>query len=561
MNWRLFFFKCGLSLIGLSLALACIEESQFAYAQVMPFVSQFDQSRERPTAPKAPSAPFNFRLQSPERSPIPRAIDSIKFKLGGIQFEGSTVFDDEELLDLYAHLFGPEIVLEDIRKVADRLEEKYKRKGYFLTRVFLPPQQVKDGLFTIKIIEGFIGDIEVEGGSEASRLEVRERLQGLLGKRPIDLGSVERALLLLNDLPDIQGSGLLRAGRGVGETTLLVQLEDVKSQGLISINNHSSLAVGPFIISVAKQFKRVFIDHDELSLQFGTTGDGSELHNGSFRYAMPIGRDGLNVSFGTLISKVRPSSGDVESKVVAKTLRARYPLIRARDGSLFVEAGVTRVSSKTDVQGVEDLFKEKATTRDIALQIVDARTALGVTQISIGASRANATDAPAPSRAGDYDKDLKRYTYSLRHQIQFGNGFFGQLEAQGQWADKPLLSSERIAFGGGSIGRGFAPSTLVGDKGLGGALEIGWASRFELPGGIDDGIGQVFLFRDYARATDLTMDGNVLRKDKILSRGLGFRWQSVSGTRTSIYFAKPDDVDAQTQKATQKMYVNVAIPW
>lgn len=559
MNWRLFFFKCGLSLIGLSLALACIEESQFAYAQVMPFVSQFDQSRERPTAPKAPSAPFNFRLQSPERSPIPRAIDSIKFKLGGIQFEGSTVFDDEDLLDLYAHLFGPEIVLEDIRKVADRLEEKYKRKGYFLTRVFLPPQQVKDGLFTIKIIEGFIGDIEVEGGSEASRQEVRERLQGLLGKRPIDLSSVERALLLLNDLPDIQGSGLLRAGRSVGETTLLVQLEDVKSQGLISINNQSSLAVGPFIVSVAKQFKSVFMAHDELSLQFGTSGDGKELLNSSFRYAVPIGRDGLSASFGTLLSKVRPTGTNVESRVIAQTLRARYPLIRTRDGSLFIEAGVTGVSSNTETVSGQELFKEKAVTRDVALQVVDMRTVLGVTQLSVGASRANSVDTPSPVH--DYDPNLKRYTYALKHQIQLDNGLFTQLDAQGQWANRPLLSSERIGFGGGGIGRGFAPSTIVGDKGLGGSLELGWARRLTLPADIDEGVGQIFLFRDYATVQKMSFDGLPTSEEKLASRGIGFRWQSIGGARTSIYFAKPDDVDGKPQLATQKMYINVAIPW
>lgn len=559
MNWRVFFFKFGVSLVGFSLALACIEESQFAYAQVMPFVSQFDQSRERPVAPKIPTVPFNFRLQSPERSPIPRAIDSIKFKLGGIQFEGSTVFDDEDLLSLYAHLFGPEIVLEDIRKVADRLEELYKRKGYFLTRVFLPPQHVKDGNFTIKIIEGFIGDIEVEGGNEAGRQEVRERLHGLLGKRPIDLPSVERALLLLNDLPDIQGTGLLRAGRGVGETTLLVQLEEVKSQSLISMNNQSSLAVGPIIINVARQFKRVFLDHDELSIQLGTSGDGKELINGSFRYAMPIGRDGLTASFGTLLSKVRPSGANVQSKVVAQTLRTRYPLIRTRDGSLFIEAGVTDVSSKTDTLDQQELFKEKATTRDVALQVVDVRTALGVTQMSVGVSRANSVNTPSP--VYDYDSNLKRYTYALKHQIQLDNGLFGQIDAQGQWANRPLLSSERIGFGGGNIGRGFAPSTIVGDKGVGAGLEIGWARRMVLPGDLDEGIGQIFLFRDYARVQKVSFDGVATSDDRLASKGLGFRWQSLGGARTSIYFARPEDIEGVPQSATQRMYVNVAIPW
>ncbi len=559
MNWRLFFFKSGLSLIGLSLALACIEESQFAYAQVMPFASQFDQSRERPVEPKVPSAPFNFRLQSPERSPIPRAIDRIKFKLGGIRFEGSTIFDDQDLLDLYAHLFGPEIVLEDIRKVAERLEENYKRKGYFLTRVFLPPQQVKDGLFTIKIIEGFIGDIEVEGGSEASRQEVRERLKGLLGRRPIDLARVERALLLLNDLPDIQGSGLLRAGRGVGESTLLVQLEDVKSQGLFSINNHSSSSVGPFIVSVAKQVKRVMMDHDVLSLQFGTSGDGKELINSSFRYTFPIGRDGWSASFGTLLSRVKPAVANVESRVIAQTLRARYPLIRTRDGSLFVEAGVTSVSSNTETLSGQELFKEKAVTRDLAVQMVDVRSVLGVTQMNIGVSRANSVNTPSPVH--DYDPNLKRYTYAMKHQIQLDNGLFAQLDAQGQWANQPLLNSERIGFGGGGIGRGFAPSTIVGDKGLGASLELGWARRLMLPADVGEGIGQVFLFRDFATVQKIPLDGLPVGEEKLASKGIGFRWQSVGGSRTSIYFAKPDDVDGKTQLATQKIYINVAIPW
>lgn len=559
MNWRLLSYKFGLSLIGLVLALVCLGKSQFAYAQVTPLISQFDQSRERPVAPKAPSVPFNFRLQSPERSPIPRAIDSIKFKLGGIQFEGSTIFDDEDLLSLYADLFGPDIVLEDIRKVADRLEELYKRKGYFLTRVFLPPQQVKDGQFKIRIIEGFIADLDVEGGTEATRQKVRERLNGLIGKSPIDLPSVERALLLLNDLPDIQGTGLLRAGRGVGETTLLVQLEELKSQGFFSLNNHSSLAVGPFISNLVKQFKRVLFDHDELSIQLGASGDGKELLNGSFRYVLPIGRDGLTASFGKLLSKVRPTGANVESQVIAQNFRARYPLIRTRDGSLFLEAGVTSVNSTTETMSGEALFKEKATTKDIALQVVEARTALGVTQMSLGFSRANSVNTPSP--VYDYEPNLKRYTYSFKHQFQLDNGLFAQLDAQGQWANRPLLSSERIGFGGGNIGRGFAPSTLVGDKGIGAALEIGWARRWVLPNDLDEGVGQIFLFRDYARVHKMSFDGLSTSDNRLASKGIGFRWQSTSGPRTSIYFAKPDDVDGMPQSATQKMYLNVAIPW
>ncbi len=76
--------------MALSFLLAGFDEGYFAYAQSVVFPSTADQSRERvPTPITQPSgAPFNFRLQSPERSPIPRAIDSLKFTLGGIRVEG-----------------------------------------------------------------------------------------------------------------------------------------------------------------------------------------------------------------------------------------------------------------------------------------------------------------------------------------------------------------------------------------------------------------------------------------------------------------------------------------
>lgn len=125
--------------------------------------------------------------------------------------------------------------------------------------------------------------------------------------------------------------------------------------------------------------------------------------NSSFRYAVPIGRDGLVASLGTLLSKVRPAGANVESRVIAQTLRARFPLIRTRDGSLFIDTGVTSVSSNTETLSGQELFNEKAITRDVALQLVDVRTVLGVTQMSIGTSRANSVDTPSPIH--EYDPD------------------------------------------------------------------------------------------------------------------------------------------------------------
>jgi hemolysin activation/secretion protein len=561
---RSFFFKLGLSLVALSFLLAGFDEGYFAYAQSVVFPSTADQSRERvPTPITQPSgAPFNFRLQSPERSPIPRAIDSLKFTLGGIRVEGSSIYEAEDLRSIYAHLIGQTVVLEDVRQIAEKIEEKYKSQGYFLTRVFLPPQQVKDGVFQIRVIEGYIGDIQIEGATQEIRQDIQQRLSKLLNRKPIDLPSVERALLLLNDLPGVQGAGLLRAGRELGATDLLVQLTVLPATGLITLSNHSSRSIGPVIVNFATQFRSILQDQDELTVQFGASGDGKELVNANWRYAFLIGQDGLMASFGSLKSRARPGNEftelNLESRVLSRMARLRYPLIRSRDGSVYAEVGTTNVSAQT-FKDEARLIEEKHTTREASLQVVEARSVLGVTQASVGFSRANSIHAPSPSVA-NHDPDLKKYTYNFKHQLPIAGGLSAQLEIQGQYATKPLLSSERIAFGGAGIGRGFTPSTIVGDRGIGGSFELGWSERFTTPWETE-GVGQFFVFRDYARTQHIGVGGAQDLDYKLRSSGVGFRWQANDGFRSSVYIAKPQPTDGITNPNKERVYFTVAIPW
>jgi len=544
--------------------LAAWDEGYFAFAQSIPLIQQFDQSRQRVQPLEKDSVvPFNFRLQSPERSPIPRAIDSIKFTLGGLKIEGVTVFTDSELVPLYQDRVGKTVVLEDVRQIAEKIEEKYRHEGYFLARVFLPPQQVQDGIFTIKVIEGYIGSIQIEGATEEYRLGVYEELEFLLKQKPSKIYSVERALLLLNDLPGIEGGGLLRAGKDIGSTDLVVQLNPIQATNYFNINNQASRSVGPIIGNYTKQFRNILSAFDEITLQFASSADRNELANVSWRYSRPILINGLSISIGSLASNARPGgefqSLNLESKVITQSIRLRYPLIRSREGSIFVDAGATNVVSRT-LKDSDALLQEKHTGQDIAVQGVDLQTRLGATQFSFAYSKANSVNAPLPSVAG-FDNDLKKFNYSLKHKINSpSGGIYGQAELIGQSAVKPLLSSERIAFGGGVVGKGFAPSSIVGDRGYGGSLEFGWSSHMLTPW---DSPGQLqfFAFRDIARAEQISADGSGSSMFKIRSSGVGLRWQSAEGWKASVYVANPQLAEDQKTLIKEKLYFNVNIPW
>src|SRR5215470_11046887 len=96
------------------LALATVFGAASALAQ-SPFPPGFvPPSQERPQPTPPPPGDFDFSIETPRRSPVPRAVDELRFELKGISIVGATVFSPDELRPLYADLVGKQVGLTDI---------------------------------------------------------------------------------------------------------------------------------------------------------------------------------------------------------------------------------------------------------------------------------------------------------------------------------------------------------------------------------------------------------------------------------------------------------------
>jgi hemolysin activation/secretion protein len=62
---------------------------------------------------------------------------------------------------LYEEHIGKDITLDFPWTLADAITSKYRDQGYFLTRAYVPEQDIKGGVITIKIIEGYIGQVDL----------------------------------------------------------------------------------------------------------------------------------------------------------------------------------------------------------------------------------------------------------------------------------------------------------------------------------------------------------------------------------------------------------------
>ena len=148
------------------------------------------------------------------------------FTLRDIKITGAKTIPADAFRPLYAKLIGQTIKLSNILDVADAIEQMYRDKGYILVRAYVPPQRVRDGVFTINVVEGKIAHVTVEGGTPATQAQVKAYVQPSLDRSPMPLAVMERSLLLSNDLPGVVASGVLKPSEDIpGASDIAVTLD------------------------------------------------------------------------------------------------------------------------------------------------------------------------------------------------------------------------------------------------------------------------------------------------------------------------------------------------
>jgi hemolysin activation/secretion protein len=91
---------------------------------------------------------------------------------------------------------------------------------------------------------------------------------------------------------------------------------------------------------------------------------------------------------------------------------------------------------------------------------------------------------------------------------------------RGQWAFTTLLSSEQFTFGGSSLGRGYDPAELIGDKGIAGTIE----ARYDLPVGKIVQALQLYTFYDFGEIWNIKTGPGSPGKLSGTSAGFGTRF-------------------------------------
>lgn len=493
-----------------------------------------------------PIVPGQRQLVAPEG-----AVD-IQFVLNDLVLEGVTVFHEAEIRSVFAPLIGKEITLLDLYRIANEVTTLYRNRGYILSQAIVPEQEVgDDGVVTIRVIEGYIDGLEINDADPKTKDKIEIYGNKILRSRPLHTKSLERYMLLMNDLGGVSAKATLApsdAELGAAKLGIRVQRDDFDAY--INPNNRSSDFYGPEQITANLSSHNIGNSLGTSSL-FGASTLNQELNFLSLSHLHHFGGEGLTVSFDLSSSESEPGGALKELEIEQETFNAgltvRYPIIRSRFKNLTMHGAFSIHDSESERLEVDDTGFNlvRAETEDNVRSIRAGLTyeifdqVGGINQIIAEASKGldafGATEVGTTASRPFGIPDYLKFNFSAARIQSLNTSWSLLVAATAQISNDNLLSSEQFSVGGPIFGRGFDQSEILGDSGYAGQLELRYASNSNLSW-LNEHMTYVFVDGgEIKRETP----GDFEKDESLSSAGLGIRFRAKGNIRGYFELANP----------------------
>lgn len=416
-------------------------------------------------APVLPTPP-------PPTPPTLPSDETIQILVEKIEVIDSSILTPADLAPIVQPLQGRSLTLAQLRSVADQITQLYLNRGYLTSRAILVDQLVRDGVVQIRVIEGSLERIDIDGANRTNPNYIRDRIN-LGAGTPLNQADLENQLRLLRLDPLFENvEASLRAGTGLGQSILSVRVTEANPfSAQLSIDNYSPPDVGSERMGVYASYRNLTGWGDLMEAQiFRTTTGGSTQFD--FSYRIP-----LNPMNGTLQLRVAPSDFEITNPNVLIDITGnadlyevsfRQPLRRSPREELAVSVGFTYRQGSSFFNEIFPISASTTSVFKLGQDYIrrDTRGAWVLrSQFSLGTELFAATRGSEPN--GQFVSWLGQVQ---RVQILNPRNLL-ILQADVQLTPDPLPSSEQFLIGGGQSVRGFRQNARIGDNGIRLAVE------------------------------------------------------------------------------------------
>ena len=494
----------------------------------------------------------------------------IKLTLSGVEFAGLEKVPGLSLADSYAGYLGREMPLSVLCDIQAKANAALTAQGYLAT-VAIPEQNLADGVADFRVVFGRLTALRVRGEAGPSERLVASYLEQLTKQPVFNTRDAERYLLLADDLPGLDVRLSLRPAAGGEPGDLTGEIAVLRRRGFVDLNvqNYGSRSIGRFGGLLRGEVFDLTGMGDRTTFALFSTLEFEEQHTAQIGHDFRLGGEGLRIGGSLIYSVTNPDINlpgfDVESETILATVHASYPFRRSRTATVVGDFGFDYVDQDVDVNNVL-LTRDRVRTlfARVSGEFIDRASVAQAGGYSayepkerfrfalearkgidlFGASpdcRANPLGCVAGGKAPPSRIEADPTPFVLRAEAgteyrPMPNWTFS-LEAEAQWSDAPLPAFEEFAAGTYSIGRGYNPGAVLGDRGIGLSAEVRYGSL--APKSAGKAAFQPYVFTDMARAWNRDPSRRATNPDRLWSVGGGVRAVLGSKLQGDVSLAVP----------------------
>jgi hemolysin activation/secretion protein len=466
-----------------------------ASAQSVPdagtLLQQIEQPRRFTLPPATPSAPA---LPAPMQS-----LDGATVTVSAFRFAGNTRMSYRQLIPAVASFLNRPIGFSELQTAASAVAAAYRESGW-VVRVFLPQQDITSGTVRIQVVEAVFGAVRLEG--EPTRVSAARLTAVVESAQPpgalVNGDALDRALLLIDDLPGIRATGRLVEGRQQAETDLVLSAADDRMASVdLLADNAGSRSTGR-----ARVLANLGLNSP---LGLGDLAGATLLHTqgsnyGRLAWSLPVGNGGwrLGANASHMAYKVvTPEFALLDARGTSSTagLDASYPLLRSRLRNLYLAVNLDSKRFDNQSAGVTTT-RYKVALASLALNgnLYDNLAGGGANNASLALVHGRVDLTGSPNQGADAattrtDGSFSKLRYAAARQQSITPSIALYAALSGQIAGKNLDSSEKFYLGGASGVRAYPTSEGSGSEGqlLNIELRTRLPADFELIGFYDWG--------------------------------------------------------------------------
>jgi len=397
-----------------------------------------------------------------------------------VEFDGNTVVSSRTLRRSIGNFMGKELSMNEIYEMCQAVQAKYAERGYFLTRAYVPPQQVVDQTLTIEIIEGKLGKVTVLGNKYYKEAFIEKYFTKYQGK-PINYDQILRALLLLDENSDLDVGAVFKKGEEFGTADLIVRVTDDRPLHLmIDHNNYGSDHTSHHRTGGRFDWGNLLLNGDMLTLIEVVGSPINSLDFTSAIYHIPINTYGSSFDLSYLFagfktSKVKDIKYTGRSHIGTARFTQALQRTRRLNTDVFTSFDIKQIQNFGG--GIESSFdKLRVLTGGVEIDYIDGWKGRNLFLVSggwgipgiFGGSGVNSKSDSRVHGGGRFVKLNGGWKRLQKLPLEC----FLLFNAQMQYSFNKLPLPEQIYIGGVDTVRGYQLAAGIGDHGFYANLEL-----------------------------------------------------------------------------------------